>query len=299
MQRAFTDAHMQNLFGNTPGNDGGAKDVYFGNSANPDKCQEYIQMVNTFLTKPDVQRVIEVGCGDMRLSSQLDLSKVDSYTCIDVVPQVVEHAKATHKLPNAHFVSGDASTMKMRGDLLIVKDVFHYWPNEDLVRFTRNNVPNFRYSILTHDPREPPRSAVGRPLSQKPVPALRPYNAPRVPGTYEGINFEDLHLPHGLSASTLLQNVCGENKVSMLAENGIGDEKNSSVTQALAVQQSMNIRSVAASVGSPGILATFLAGPSNTFTGRPCIVCDSNVWRGSGTQAERVVWTRCQYNAFL
>merc|ERR1711904_329557 len=105
----------------------------------------------------------------MRISSMFDLSRVESYTCIDVVPAVVAHAKGVNKLPNAHFVSGDASVMRLRGDLLIVKDVMQYWPNEDLVRFTRNNVPNFRYSILTNDPREPSRNSVRRPLSEASV----------------------------------------------------------------------------------------------------------------------------------
>jgi hypothetical protein len=70
--------------------------------------------------------VVEVGCGDLRIQSKLNLDSIDRYICLDVALSVRDNAhelKGKQNNPKVAFLAADASAPEqvVPGDLLLVK----------------------------------------------------------------------------------------------------------------------------------------------------------------------------------
>ena len=141
---AFKRIYDKSEWGAAPMDDGPS--FYSGTGASPELCAPYLRTLQALLDQPHVQRVVEVGCGDLRLTSALDFSNVEQYTCLDVAPQVIENANG--KLSAREF---DAATQQLpEGDLLVIKDVLQHWPTQAVKQF-QLQIPNFHYALVTND----------------------------------------------------------------------------------------------------------------------------------------------------
>ena len=148
-ETAFTSIYNNNSWGLPLKDDGPA--FSSGSGAHPEKCSEYIEYVQTVLNRPDIQHVVEIGCGDLRVTNKLNLDATTSYSCVDVAPQVIQNGKE-QKNTKIEMVQGDASTMDFESaDLLIAKDVFQHWPTESVLQFEKEQLPKFTEAIITND----------------------------------------------------------------------------------------------------------------------------------------------------
>ena len=90
MVDSFKRVYLNQWWG-IPINDGFSNVYYSGYGSDKGKYAEYVEYVNDFLSRDDVFEVVEVGCGDMRLSSNYNFSAID-YICYDVHSGIAKDA---------------------------------------------------------------------------------------------------------------------------------------------------------------------------------------------------------------
>lgn len=143
--KANFDAIYSSHAWGSPPSDGGPA-IYSGPGADASRCSQYLAYVQDLIDRPDVSTVTEIGCGDLRLTGQLDLSDV-SYECFDVASQVRSHAPLGIRVREVDAASHDFDG----ADLLLVKDVFQHWPTEKVRHFEETQLPKFKHAVVTND----------------------------------------------------------------------------------------------------------------------------------------------------
>lgn len=130
-----------------------ARDLWWrgsGGGADPSNIGPYLEYLRGFLAANEVKSVVDVGCGDWRYMSTVDLNGI-RYLGVDCVAAVVEANTKKHAKANVEFVHGDATEMDLPpADLLICKDVFQHLPNEVILGFLPQ-LGKFRHCLIIND----------------------------------------------------------------------------------------------------------------------------------------------------
>ena len=136
---AFGEIYRNNIWGFGSG---------FGSTVEATK--EYVTILNSVLEQFDIEKVLDVGCGDWQFSKTIDWSGVD-YTGVDTVQSVIDSNKRKYSKNNIHFSHLNATDSDLPGaDLLIIKDVLQHLPNKD-IRKILAKTKTFRYVLITND----------------------------------------------------------------------------------------------------------------------------------------------------
>ncbi len=154
LKESFTKIYAENLWGepNSIPNRNNKK-FYSGGGTDPDndKNNMYINLIQSYVDRPDVNTVVEIGCGDWEVSSRIDWSSV-SYTGYDIVENLIEYNKNLYEKDNIKFICGDLiKDNNIKADLIIVKDVFQHLPPSFIKDFIKSIPSNFKYNIITND----------------------------------------------------------------------------------------------------------------------------------------------------
>jgi SAM-dependent methyltransferase len=121
-----------------------------GPGSDPDHAKPWIDIVNSFLAKPDIQTIIDIGCGDWRLGQTYNLeNKV--YTGIDVSSTILDETKvyATRdiRFVNADFEFFDTDPV----DLILIKDVLQHLPTQKVINMINKITKHARYALICED----------------------------------------------------------------------------------------------------------------------------------------------------
>ena len=73
--------------------------------------ETYLAILQACLRRPDVNRVVDIGCGDWAASSAIDWSGVE-YLGIEVVPELVQQLTTTYGSRQVAFQCADALEAK-------------------------------------------------------------------------------------------------------------------------------------------------------------------------------------------
>jgi len=203
MEKNFTRVYEKNEWGTPDEQDGGPSDLYSGGGASATRCASYLTYVNSMLENAPKGKVVELGCGDLRLTSKMDMDNLTQYTCVDVVPEIVKRANAKfNSMPQCKGNNGerkctaiisDGSRSLPHGDTLIAKDVLMHWPTETIHSFTSNVLPNFKTALITHNTRQ---SRGERPKIS--------------PGGFAGVRLVDMKIPKTHKVTEIMRDVCQE-----------------------------------------------------------------------------------------
>ena len=121
-----------------------------GPGSDPVAAKPWIDTVNTLLMQPDINKVLDIGCGDWRLGEQYNL-KGKHYIGIDVSDEALAIArkKAKH---GAIFMQNDAATMEWPdADLILIKDVLQHLPNATIKIIMDNIMAHSTYALICND----------------------------------------------------------------------------------------------------------------------------------------------------
>jgi len=157
LKENFTKIYTENLWG-----DQGKefmdkrknKLFYSGGGTDPDndKNNTYINLIQSYVNRPDINSVIEIGCGDWEVSSRIDWSSV-AYTGYDVVGSLIKYNTENFGSDNIKFIC-DTDVIKnnnIKADLIIIKDVIQHLPSSFCKDFVKSIPTNFKYNIVTND----------------------------------------------------------------------------------------------------------------------------------------------------
>jgi len=144
--RIFFPRSMKESFSDIYGRDdwdGGS-----GRGSTPENTAEYRNLIEEFLRTHEINRVVDIGCGDWQFSRLIDWKHID-YIGIDTVPAVIE-ANQRRYGSRYQFECIDVTRDALPpGDLVIMKDVLQHWPN-GIIRAFLPRLEQYRYAILTN-----------------------------------------------------------------------------------------------------------------------------------------------------
>lgn len=97
------------------------------------EARPYVDLMNTIIEIGGIKSVIDLGCGDGRVGMAL---KVPSYVGIDCHDEYTE--KLRRIAPDRQWIVRDFYRHREDipdGEALLIKDVFHHWPNKMIIDF--------------------------------------------------------------------------------------------------------------------------------------------------------------------
>lgn len=141
----FTKIYDKNLWG------GGS-----GSGSDPANAKPYLELLQEYFDNPDYKTISDLGCGDWRLMSTINIPAFKTYKGFDIVKSVIDNDAKKYKKSNVEFyhIASLKEFKDQKGDLLIAKDILMHLPNKDVEYFIQHVLPNFKYALITHDYKE-------------------------------------------------------------------------------------------------------------------------------------------------
>jgi len=131
------------------------KKFYSGDgSHNPEIINPYIKVVKKFLTKLSNPVIVDLGCGDFNIGSQI-LYLAKKYYGIDIVENLINFNKTNFKNENLIFLKLDITNDVLpEADVCLIRQVLQHLSNEDIFSFIKNMNGKYKFLIVTeHLPR--------------------------------------------------------------------------------------------------------------------------------------------------
>jgi SAM-dependent methyltransferase len=131
---------------------GGWNGAGSGPGSDPVVNIEYLHIINKILKfTPTIQSVLDIGCGDWRLMSHVDLEGKE-YLGIDVSTFVINNNVSKYKRNNINFkIMNPVNDIIPYSDLIICKDVLQHLPNKDVSLILDKISKNCKYFLITND----------------------------------------------------------------------------------------------------------------------------------------------------
>jgi hypothetical protein len=174
VEQTFETVYKRNFWG------GNAGEFYSGTGSDPEVAAPYCQMVREFIRSHNIRSIVDVGCGDFRVSRNL-LVPGTSYLGVDVVPQLIERNNREFGTRDISFRVMNAVAQPLPGaDLCLIRQVLQHLSNQQ-IRDIIGNCRGFRYLLVsdhlisnglahinTDKPHGPDKRAAGILLDQPP-----------------------------------------------------------------------------------------------------------------------------------
>lgn len=147
-QEIFTKVYRERVWGRS--ND--LSDKYYSGTGSRDLTivQAYIDSVNQFLRSFEViPDVVDLGCGDFFVGSQLRQS-CGNYTACDIVAPLIDFNKEKYKSLNVDFRVLDLTEEELpRADVLLIRQVLQHLSNKQIKRALPEISRRFKYLVIT------------------------------------------------------------------------------------------------------------------------------------------------------
>ena len=117
-------------------------------SHNVDILKPYLDVILSFLNENRNMIIIDLGCGDFNVGSNL-IKFSKKYIAIDVVGSLIDRNKKSFKSSKLTFKKIDAVYEDIPfGDCILIKEVFQHISNKE-IKLILKKLINFKYLIIT------------------------------------------------------------------------------------------------------------------------------------------------------
>ena len=98
-----------------------------GHGSSPEMNKEYINYLNNFIKKNNIQSIVDIGCGDWQIMNHINLLNID-YSGFDVAEEVINRNNNLYKTSTTNFYKTELGEYYNypKADLLICKDVLQH-----------------------------------------------------------------------------------------------------------------------------------------------------------------------------
>lgn len=142
VEDVFSAIYANNSWGGTAGQ------FCSGSGSAGPVADVYCDTVTSFINTHEIKSVVDIGCGDFRIGSQIAVA-VESYTGIDVVPDLVAFNNKTYGHGGVKFLCLDATVGPLpAADLCLVRQVFQHLSNQQILS-ALSNMRKFKYVMVT------------------------------------------------------------------------------------------------------------------------------------------------------
>jgi SAM-dependent methyltransferase len=122
----FENVYRRNLWGGSPG------EFYSGPGSDLEPSRHWVSTVNRYIDANQITSVVDLGCGDFRVSSQIARPGVDYIGC-DVVKAMIADHNATKARPGLAFQVCDMVEDDLPvGQLYLIRQVLQHLSNQQI-----------------------------------------------------------------------------------------------------------------------------------------------------------------------
>ena len=138
VQEAFRRVYAEGHWGSGLSSGGGSDPA----------CQApYIQFVRDFIHEHAIETVVDLGCGDFRIGSQI--APGVRYYGLDIVPEVIERNRKLHGSASVSFQAANILEDELpAGDLCLVRQVFQHLSNAE-IRIALERLRQYRFALIS------------------------------------------------------------------------------------------------------------------------------------------------------
>jgi SAM-dependent methyltransferase len=122
-----------------------------GSGSRGHAAELYCDLVGKFIEEHRIRSVVDLGCGDFAIGRQVVDRTGVRYTGIDIVPELIEHHKATVGDSRVNFACIDIARDRLPdADLCLVRQVLQHLSNREIAKVL-TNIHNYRYTLISED----------------------------------------------------------------------------------------------------------------------------------------------------
>lgn len=111
-------------------------------------AEAYKELVVGLIKEHALGSVVDVGCGDFRIGREI-AKHVDTYTGVDVVPDLIQYHQENNSGPGVTFLCKDAATEALpEAELCLVRQVLQHLSNKQIAGVLEN-ARRYRYVLVT------------------------------------------------------------------------------------------------------------------------------------------------------
>lgn len=150
---AFTEIYEKNVWG-------GKKGEFFSGAGSQEKyARLYAETVRNFISEKRIGTVVDLGCGDFRVSSQIVTEDVRYIGC-DVVPSLIDHLNERHCSANIEFHCVNIVDDELPdGDLCLIRQVLQHLSNDEISKII-DRCRKYSFLIVTEQYPRPDKAIV-------------------------------------------------------------------------------------------------------------------------------------------
>lgn len=142
LKKIFSYVYEDNIWGGDKG------DFYSGPGSDDIVTKSYIDLINNFIKERGVKKVVDLGCGDFRVGSQIHKEEIE-YTGVDIVPALIERNNKTFGKLNVRFSCINAVDENLpQGDLCLIRQVLQHLSNKDINSILKK-CQRYKYVIVS------------------------------------------------------------------------------------------------------------------------------------------------------
>ncbi len=147
-QEIFSEIYEKSLWGKSEN----PEHRYYSGSGSHDKniTTVYLDNIVAFLKNlPTMPNVVDLGCGDFLVGSQIR-AYCNNYVACDIVPQLIEHNKTKYVDLNVDFRVLNLITDQLPvGDIVFIRQVLQHLSNEQIQKLIPKLHQNYSFLIFT------------------------------------------------------------------------------------------------------------------------------------------------------
>ena len=142
-QHQFTNIYKDNLWGR------GSGKYYSGSgSYREDLIIPYKEWLGDFISRENIQSIVDLGCGDFNVGGQL-ASLVPKYIGVDIVKGLIQDNKNRFGSSSVSFECLDIVADELPdGDVCLVRQVLQHLSNAEIIQVL-NKLNKYKYSVIT------------------------------------------------------------------------------------------------------------------------------------------------------
>jgi SAM-dependent methyltransferase len=142
----FTDIYQNNRWGGCRG------EYYSGDGSDEHMISEFVSAVRGLIQCQSIRSVVDLGCGDFRVGSQI-VSEALDYTGIDIVAPLIERNNSEFISKKVRFLVRNIIDDQLPvADLCIIRQVLQHLSNEQIARIL-NKASAFSFVVIAeHHP---------------------------------------------------------------------------------------------------------------------------------------------------
>ena len=127
---------------------GPGEGYYSGHGSDEALARPYAEAVRNFICAKGIRSVIDLGCGDFRVGSLLQLDRV-SYVGVDVVPKLIARNQAKYAREGVSFTCLNIVDDSLpQAELCLIRQVFQHLSNAQILSVL-GKLHQYRFVIVT------------------------------------------------------------------------------------------------------------------------------------------------------